>query len=291
MSTVSKASPDTQSYILPITFQNFDVYNPTVTFKYNGKTLILGRVESRDSEKDSRVMFFEQNEAGWGVIPDSPLHNLQDPFIFQIKDKWLLGGVSVNWETYSYQTDFYIGDDPLKMTKHFSGPRGMKDIRLLELSSGKIAVFTRPQGGIYKKGKIGFTLVNDLSELTTALIENAPLLDDQFGDDTWGGVNQAVELTNGHIGVIGHWAWFVGENRKYTGIAFELNPITRECTEMRIIATRDQFPTGPAKRPDLSDVIFPAGMVFDKEKNVASLYAGLSDAQIGVLQIPYPFKY
>ncbi len=276
--------------ILPIAHENYDVYNPTIVFKYKEKTLILGRVESRDSEKDSRIVFFEQSESGWAPMQNAPSYDLQDPFIFQIKGKWLLGGVSVNWETYKFQTEFYIGDDPLNMTKHLSGPSGMKDIRILELKSGEIAVFTRPQGGIYGKGKIGFCLIRDLSELTVDLLLNAPLLEDQFGENTWGGVNQAIELDNGKIGVIGHWAWFEGEKRKYTAIAFELNPHTRECTKMRIIAKRDQFPAGPAKRPDLEDVIFPAGLVFDGQTKTATLIAGLSDAQIGSLEIPFPFE-
>ncbi len=289
----STTTPQTvNSALLKVNFKNKDVYNPSISFKHSEKTLILGRTESRDSEKDSQVVYFEQTETGdWLHIIDAPTHDLQDPFICQIQGKWILGGVYVDWETYSYRTDFYIGDTPFDLKKFTSGPSGMKDIRLLALKNGKIAIFTRPQGGKYKKGKIGFTLINDLSEFNTEAIANAPLLEDQFGDETWGGVNQAIELPDGKIGLIGHWAWFVNENRKYTAVAFELDPETRQCTHMKVIATRDQFPESAAKRPDLTDVIFPAGVIPHVEKKgFVTLYAGLSDTSIGIIEIPYPFS-
>ena len=53
------------------------------------------------------------------------------------------------------------------------------------------------------------------------------------------------------------------------------------------IATRAQFPEGPAKRPDLVDVIFAGGLVRHWDGS-ATLVTGLSDAEAGYLRIPDP---
>ena len=56
-----------------------------------------------------------------------------------------------------------------------------------------------------------------------------------------------------------------------------------------MIAQRADFPDGPAKRPDLVDVLFSGGMVRLGEGR-ARMYVGLSDAQAGSVELPDPFS-
>ena len=65
------------------------------------------------------------------------------------------------------------------------------------------------------------------------------------------------------------------------------DPDTAEIGPVRIIATRAQFPTGPAKRPDLEDVIFAGGLIRHWD-GTATLFAGLSDAEAGAIRIADP---
>ena len=84
----------------------------------------------------------------------------------------------------------------------------MKDLRLVELQDGSIGVFTRPQGEKGGRGKIGFTRVASLEELSIDQINKAPLLEGQFVDEEWGGCNEIHLLPNGILGVLGHIACF-----------------------------------------------------------------------------------
>src|SRR5690606_41956515 len=53
------------------------------------------------------------------------------------------------------------------------------------------------------RGKIGFTKVNRLEDISVEVINDAPLLD-QFLDEEWGGANEIHLLSNGLLGVLGH---------------------------------------------------------------------------------------
>lgn len=60
----------------------------------------------------------------------------------------------------------------------------MKDIRLLQLEKNQILVMTRPQGSIFVngkryeagRGKIGYTILHSLNELTPEAILDATIL-------------------------------------------------------------------------------------------------------------------
>lgn len=277
-----------------------DVYNPSVPFESRGKTYIAGRMEKRDSEI-SKVGFFEKTENGWTLDKKASALELQDPFVTFVGGKLVLGGVSVIFPEIKggdvlWHTDFYIGDDIYSLKKFAEGPKQMKDIRLVELDGGKVAVCSRPQGRSMEKygciSKIGFTVIDSLSELNAEAIENAPYLEKLFKDDEWGGANQLTVLKNGKIGVIGHKAcrtYVGGEQRlHYYGIAFAIDPDSRKITQNKIIVTRDSFPDGEKKRFDLGDVTFTSGIV-RKADGTAEIYAGLSDALVGSALIPDPF--
>ncbi len=274
-------------------YAKMDVYNPSVPFVFNGKTYILGRIESRYSEKDTLSAFFEETSSGyWRLISSAPTLKLQDPFITKIKEHYVIGGVEVVWNedgiTNTYSTVFYYGTSPFEIQPLMQGPDRMKGIRLVAIEDDTIGIFTRPQGSNFGLGKIGFTTTNGLDVLSASLIVKAPLLQDQFGDKMWGGVNHAISLGNGKIGVVGHRAWFTEVGRKYEAICFEMDIATRECTQMKTLAQRCNFPKHEAKRPDLEDVIYPSGVYVHKKKTV--LIAGLSDVAVGKLEIEWPFS-
>lgn len=277
----------------------FDVYNPSVPFEWDGKEYIAGRVERRDSE-NSEVRFFERREDGWYSAEGTVKLPLQDPFVTKIDGKIVLGGVSVTFPEVKggdvyWQTDFYIGT-PFGLEKFLSGPKQMKDVRLTQLRDGRIAVMSRPQGASMEKygciSKIGFTIVDSLQDLTAEIIENAPFIEKIFCDDEWGGANQIVELANGKLGVVGHKSYRSyeadGQRLHYYGMAFAIDPETRELTQNKLIVSRDCFPDAEAKRFDLGDVTFTSGLVRLGDGTVR-IYTGLSDAHVGSAILPDPF--
>lgn len=226
--------------------EGYDVYNPSVPFMWEGREYIAGRVEKRDTEL-SEVRFFVREGDVWRAAEGTVRLPLQDPFVTFVGGKLVLGGVNVTFPEVKggdtcWQTDFYIGS-PFGLEKFLEGPKQMKDVRLAELPDGKIAVCSRPQGASMEKygciAKIGFTVVNGLGELTADVIENAPFLEKMFKDDEWGGVNQLTVLKNGKLGAIGHKACRTyeadGQRLHYYGIAFAIDPVTREITQNKMI--------------------------------------------------------
>lgn len=280
--------------------EGFDVYNPSVPFIWEGKEYIAGRVEKRNSER-SEVRFFERKDNGWHLAENTARLPLQDPFVAFVDGKLVLGGVNVVFPEKKggdvhWHTDFYIGS-PFCLEKFASGPAQMKDIRFVQMKSGKIAVASRPQGTSMERygciSKVGIILLDDLSELTAERIENAPYLEKLFCDDEWGGANQLIELKNGRIGIIGHKAYRSyeadGQRLHYYGIAFAWDPATGEVTQNKMIVSRDCFPDADKKRFDLGDVTFTSGVI-RRGDGTAVVYTGLSDAKVGSAVIPDPFE-
>ena len=271
-----------------------DVYNTTAPITFRGQTVIAGRVEPRDTEI-STVVFFQRRSAdgAWEPCPDATqFRGLQDPCVTIVAGELVLGGV--RWPVAladgrrAYRMEFYRGRSLDRLHPFLVGPDGMKDIRLVELPDSRIAVFSRPQGPVGGRGKIGFTVVNSLSDLDAAHIQNAPLLPRQFLDEEWGGANEIHVLRNGRIGVLGHIACFDDrQNRHYYGIVFAVDT-DGVATPPQVIAHRGMFPPGPAKRPDLANVIFSGGLTRHGD-GTATLFAGVGDAESAYLRIPDPF--
>ncbi|WP_276356587.1 DUF1861 family protein [Cohnella caldifontis] len=271
-----------------------DVYNISAPFDDDGEKLIAGRVESRNSEA-SEVMFFQAKDGAWSPRPGAPVFALQDPFVAFVKGELVFGGVEVYFDgndphyVTSWRTVFYRGSRVAELEPFAKGPLTMKDIRLVELRGGRIGVFTRPMMVEGARAKIGYTEISDLSELSEETIDRAPLLQHQFLPDEWGGVNEAHLLSNGWIGVLGHIAWMEPHNvRHYYPMAFAFDPSARQATPVKLIAERRMFPDGPAKRPDLRDVLFSGGLI-RLEGGTACLYTGVSDAEAHRIVIPDPF--
>lgn len=270
-----------------------DVYNITAPFVWNGQTHLLGRVEARDTEH-SEIVFFQSVDSVWEPVSSiAPLEGLQDPCVTFVDGDLILGGVKFPVDladgTVGWRMEFYRGDSTGRLTHCFTGPDKMKDIRLKQLADGRIAILTRPQGVRGGRGKIGFVIAESFREMTAAMIEDAPLFENQFLDSEWGGANEVHLLENGHLGVLGHVASFdEQEHRHYYPMVFSVNPLNAETSELRIIAERQDFPAGPSKRPDLVDVIFSGGLVRNGDGR-ALLYAGLSDAAAAFIAIKDPF--
>ncbi len=273
-----------------------DVYNITAPFQEMGETIFAGRVEERDSE-DSVVIFFVKRSGRWVPYEMAGQYHLQDPFISKVDDQFIFGGV----ETFpdpqkngdlGWRTLFYKGKRLQDLKQFATGPDGMKDIRLAQQANGKIGVFTRPQGDPGGRGTIGYISIENLTQLSKVTINNATLLDKQFYSEEWGGVNQVHLLSNDLLGVIGHIASFDQDgNRHYYPIAFAFDPLKKIASPIEIIATRSDFPEGPAKREDLTDVLFSGGIIRLPEGK-AALYVGVSDAEAHKIIIHDPFlKY
>ncbi|MBE3596825.1 MAG: DUF1861 family protein [Hydrogenibacillus sp.] len=272
-----------------------DVYNITAPFLDRGRWVIAGRVERRESEQ-SEVYFFVQHGDAWHPLEGAPVFALQDPFVTRIGDELIFGGV----ETFIHprgtppkflwwRTILFRGRDVFDLRPFFIGPDGMKDLRLVQLRDGSVGVFTRPQGKKGGRGKIGFTRVPHLDALTVEAIDEAPLLEGLFLDEEWGGVNAAYLLPDGTIGVLGHIACFDAEARRnYYALVFCFDPERRVYSDVRVIAERRNFLAGPAKREDLTNVVFPGGLI-RHEDGTAELYAGVSDVGAQKLIIPDPF--
>lgn len=269
-----------------------DVYNITAPFVSAGRTVIAGRVEARDSE-DSIAVFFEERGDAWQPIEGAPRFRLQDPFVTHVAGELVFGGVEISRGAgeLTWRTVFHRGQDIFDLQPFFAGPIGMKDIRLCELAGGHIAVFTRPRGAKGGRGTIGYTEVETLDALSIAAIDAAPMLEGMFHPLDWGGVNEAHLLETGELGLIAHAAYYVDDilygTRRYYAVAFTFDPATRQWRDYRIIAARDQFATGAAKRPELVDVVFSSGI--EQRGEVTRLYAGTSDAEAQWVEIAYPF--
>lgn len=262
---------------------------------------VLGvRVEKRESEH-STVVFFEPSEGpGSWRRTSLPTLELQDPFVTRIGDDVVLGGVEIAEnpdrsgpdDTFVWRTRLFRGSSLGTLAPMLDGPWGMKDLRLVQLADGRIGVFTRPQGGRAGRGMIGFDIADTLSDIDIDFISAAPLWDDMYIPEEWGGANDACVLDENRVGVLGHIARFVGDEREYYPLTFEVDVRTRRWSSPRIAFARSDLPPGPAKRPDLVHVVFPGGLVPDISdgRRVARVYCGVGDAHAQVVTIGWPFS-
>lgn len=270
-----------------------DIYNICAPFVFKGERLIAGRVEHRNCEC-AEIVFFREEEKGWKPHPEAPiLRALQDPCVTLDGDTLIVGGVKYPIPmadgTMGWKMEFWKGTSLSNFNRFLIGPEKMKDIRLKPLSDGRVAIMSRPQGGVAGMGKIGFTIAEDWNTVTPQLIADAPVYEHLFRKDEWGGANELHLLENGQLGVLGHIAYLTtGDVRHYHAMVFMIELETGKATTPRIIARRMDFPEGPSKRPDLVDVIFSGGLVRHADGR-ATLYAGLSDAEAGWLNMVDPF--
>ncbi|KPA73109.1 hypothetical protein ABB37_10113 [Leptomonas pyrrhocoris] len=271
-----------------------DVYNCSVPFKYKGTTHIFGRIEKREEWAASHVrLFVETGKDEFTVVPDGMTWLIEDPFVQRIKGEPVFGGTRVrksSGRVFNYYSDFFRGG--IEQNLYFaSGPDNMKDIRVVELADGRIGVFSRPKTDIYSC--IGFTIINELGELTQRVINEAEPLN-VLHAGSWGGVNQAYLLSTGKVGCIAHYSYNGKDDKErptavYLNYSFVLDPNTREAELERIIGTRSCYPDFPIKADKLIDCAFSSGIVM-REDGKCDLYSGLGDAGEGRITIDYPFE-
>ena len=276
-----------------------DVYNISRPFRTNNKIVIAGRVEKREDWAKSHIAFFERaGKTTWKIMDQAPILKMEDPFITILGEEIILGGVEVytvnnkfDSNEIGYKTVFYRGKDIFSLKKFAQGPDKMKDIRFTPLANEKIGVCTRPQGGQYCRGQIGYITISRIEELNNEnLLQGAKIIDLFFSSNAWGGANELHALRDGKIGILGHIAYEDDNNRKhYYAITFVHDPITHETSPVEILATRKNFPRADSKKPELEDIVFPGGLL-RHDNGYATLYAGLSDAHAGYITLPDPFK-
>lgn len=272
-----------------------DVYNVTAPFKFKRTFYLLGRVEAREEETNTKVMFFRrpQHSHAWHLDNKCPVFDLQDPFVAKLKDTFIVGGVEVIQRStrkhLSYRTVFYKGKDIHNLRRFAHSPWGMKGIRLMQLPDKRIFVFTRHHGKVGRRGKIGVLVLESLNQLTLRNLSKACIIRGQFARGEWGGVNEIHLLSDGRIGALGHIAKYSKDRKRhYFPIAFSLDFEMWAFSHIKILAKRSDLPDGEAKRSDIQDVIYPGGIVRNG-KGKARLYVGVGDAEAYELTIEDPF--
>lgn len=276
----------------------YDVYNPTVPFEWEGKTYIYGRVERRSEWARSWVRLFEKTgKDTFTLKPNSMIYQLEDPYLSFIGNEIVLGGTHVRYKAgkgETYYGYFYKGTDLEDLYYFTTGPNYMKDIRLVELTDGRIGVFSRPRGEEIKKkygceSLVGFTIINNLGELSAEVIEAAKPIENLFANGEWGGCNQCICLSEKYIGVIGHHCYVDNDLPIYTNVSFVFDIKKHKFFDHKIIGTSNCYPTHPPKRESLCDTAFSSGIVL-RSDGLADLYSGIGDTSAGRITIDDPFK-
>jgi len=286
-----------------------DVYNITAPVEIEGVNYILGREESAESAIDSKIVWLKQEERVWTVDRTKPILEGEDPSITKIKskegkEKLVLGIVKVTRDDNSnidWKTHFYQGENLAELTKSMSketpfsmGPDRMKDIRIFSFPDGRIAVFTRPQSQAIGSGRIGFILLDSIDDFNAENLSKAKVIEGQFIEGEWGGVNEIHLLEDGRLGILGHIAKISKEEngnkfREYCAMTFIFDIETGKASPIKIIASIDNFPDGETKNKYLEKVVFSGGLDVNNDGS-ATLYAGLRDKENGTLHIEKPFS-
>lgn len=267
-----------------------DGYNPSAPIRDGTSTYVLVRVEPRNVSFSSwSVPFRQVSPSEWEVTLDLPMLRLEDPFVSVIHGELVVGGVRIISrlrDTCMWETVFFRGRHLSDLQEFARSPLAMKDVRLIELENGRVGVFTRPWGDRENSRHIGYTELNSLDDLNHTALAHAPVLPTQPVQGQWWGANAVYALPNGTLGVLAHMAYVVEHQRHYYAVTFVFDRFRREIVEgPAILAERACFPVYDARDPSLEDVIFPAWI----DRDAGLLYAGLSDAAIGVLPVRDPF--
>lgn len=276
-------------------------YNPTIPFLCEGKEYIGVRVEPLD-DGNSNISFAYRTKGPKGYRLDHSIPSIpgQDPRMKTIDYRFFLTTVDVESKG-RWRNKFYAGANIACLEEIAFTPWGMKDTEVFELEGGGIGIFTRPRGGKYREGMVGYFKIDsieDLGRLTKSDWYSARLLKGLFGEGKFGGVNQATSLSSSEIAVIGHEARkeIVGGNliQHYHATSFIYNPKTGVYSVPKKIAGSEDFPKSNSKRsPELDDVFYPAGIsISDNLKlnpSAVVLHGGLRDRYIVKREILNPF--
>lgn len=287
-----------------LTFQGvdgYDVYNCSIPFTWQGKRYIFGRVERREDFANSVTFLFEETGKDcYAPVQGAVVYPLEDPHVAFIGDEIIMGGTHVRksrGEIDTFYGYYYRGKNP-KFLNHFTcGPANMKDIRLLQLPSGKVGVFTRPRGKHIAEqygssAIVGYCELDSIDQLDATIGDTARVIPGLFDKDEWGGCNQVYALKDGRIGVIGHRCYLEQtesvELQVYMNMSFIFNPDTFEVSDMKIIGDKKCYPHTPHMLPYLADCAFTTGIEM-RPDGKADLYSGVGDVTEGRIVIDPPF--
>lgn len=327
----------------------YTFYNSSKKMVIEGQSYIIVRGESIKREDDSVILFFKIGEDGLCELDEqAPILSGQDPFGCGVcGDESVIGEVATYRDknkispehpdgNLCYRTVFYKFKDSIYELKGENnstpdpfavGPEGMKDIRLIERSNGKIGVFIRPQGTVGFFGKIGYCEVDNINELqilfdkldkinypedpefeqVKAFLESI-IIEGLCYENEWVGANDLELLEDSagkeKIGVVGHIAHVAQDpkgrmdpdkpdrmlmQKNYYGMSFIFDPDTKKKTPMEIILTAENFDKVEPKDIRMGSVNFIGGLDF-KANETADCYAGVNDAAQGRALIANPFK-
>jgi hypothetical protein len=265
-----------------------DGYNPSPPVANGSSPYVFVRMEPRNVEYDTWSVPFRQTSIdAWEAADDVPMFRIQDPFCAVVQGTLVVGGVRIVSRLGNaplWETVFMRGSSLSDLAEFARSPAYMKDVRLLELEDGRVGIFTRPWGSATRF--IGYTEIDALDQLTTAVLAEARLLESQPVEGQWWGANAVYNLGAGKLGVLAHIARWEGGNRHYYPIVFVFDRLSFSVVDgPKIIAERACFPAHDAKQPDLENVIFPA--FIDRDRGL--FFGGLSDTAIGVMPLEDPF--
>ena len=277
-----------------------DVYNCSVPFEEEGKTYILGRVERRNEWTNSIVLLFEKHPDGkWYRVDSFDALPLEDPFCVRINGETVVGGTHVVKERgtlKTYYTYFYRGRSIFDLRYFTTGPDYMKDIRLVQLPSERVGVFSRPRSEEILRtygceSQVGFTVLDSLNELDSHTIDSAQYIGGLFAKDEWGGINQALYLGGGLVGGIGHQCYKESCDPEakmvYLNTAYVFDIRKHSLVQKKVIGQRADYPRAASKAPALADCAFTSGIVVESGRY--ALYSGLGDTSEGKIVIGDPF--
>jgi hypothetical protein len=307
--------PDHQGSIVTIEgLADKDAYNPGLYESPSGKVLAF-RCENRSSTMANPATYHPEirfatpaSGEGWftsGALP--PFDMLEDPFFFYVVEngarKVVFGGVRLDFsvEGAVANTELYKGDSLGSLPRTpWIVIEGMKDIRIRQLPDGRYLVCKRPQGGDYGAGRITIHIVEKLENINNPMYESKPLaiLDSGTDIDDWVGVNSIYLIQDmkgvAWVGLLGHVGLRDAQgNMHYAACTYKISlqqllDSTIPAVIPKIIAVRSCFEAGPAKTPQLADVVFP-GHLEQIDAYRYNLWTGLSDARVGRLEIFDPF--
>ncbi len=299
-------------FTLPLT-PGKTFYNPTGLFSARVRPgeplqeIMAVRVEDLQIEEGSEVKFF--TPAGRpvkGALTFGPKGNIvavQDPSYARIGNEHTLAMVEAYHQPglpLGYHTAFYrdFGKGVGSLERFAVGPEKEKDVRLVELQSGKVLVFRRPQGGVAGPGKIGALTIDSLADLNADAISKGRILEGQFADGEWGGVNAAYAIPtldgNEIVVAVGHIAHYDANNNKvYNLMHFGYRPDTGEYTPMTIFLERRDLAgglSGPKKTDQLADVVFMGGGEPDLSSGTYQFKVGAGDAEVQSVSVGNFFR-
>ncbi|MBR6706829.1 MAG: DUF1861 family protein [Clostridia bacterium] len=279
----------------------YDVYNCSIPFEWQGKRYLFGRVERREDFANSvTFLLMETGKDHYVPVEGAVVYPIEDPHVAMIRDEIILGGTHVRKRRNQIDTlyGYYYRGRDLRFLSHFTcGPANMKDIRLVELSDGRVGVFTRPRGKriaeLYgSEAVVGFAILNSIDELDDTIVDKARVIDGLFSEGEWGGCNQCYLLKDGRIGVIGHRCYKQPTPQVvlqvYVNISFIFDPATFSVSDMQVIGDKDSYPPTPHMLPYLADCAFTSGIEM-RPDGKADLYSGLGDVTQGRIVIDSPF--